>query len=123
MLTALLLATCAANLSGSQVSDAPLRSARLFAQATPPIPTPTVDRFALAAERQSLIAARPGLGFPIMMISIGAPLSALFIAGLASVASSYGGLGVDGAILLSVLIAAAVAMVVIGIVTLVNRIP
>jgi hypothetical protein len=118
MLTALLMATCAASLSGERVADAPY-SARLFAQAD--IPAPTVSRIALEAERSRILETRPGLGFPITMISIGSGVSVLFIAIAASVASSYWGISGEGVAILSVLIASGLGMVAIGIVSLIGR--
>lgn len=112
MLTALLMATCAASLSGNVAKDTPYH-ARLLAQAD--LPTATIDRNALAIERERLIESRPGLGFPITMLAIGGTTSVLFIAIMA--ASYY----LETLIIGGVLLAGAATLVVIGIIALINR--
>ncbi|MBS1152364.1 MAG: hypothetical protein H6Q89_4062 [Myxococcaceae bacterium] len=124
MLTALWLATSAASLSSGLAADAPYSSARLLAQAE--LPGPTVDRAALAAERTRLLDTRPGLGMPITMMSIGGGLSFIFIAATASLANNssyYYSTPTEIYAVLGVLIAGALGMVAIGIVSLVFRIP
>ena len=120
MLTALLMATCAASLSGNAVNDAPY-SQRLLAQAD--LPAATVDRTALEAERSRLIASKPGFAFPIVMISIGTPLSVLFSALLVdslSYCCGFGG-GPGLNIALGVLIAGSLGMVALGVLSLIWR--
>jgi hypothetical protein len=119
MLTALWLVTSAAGLAGG-VADAPY-SARLLGQ----LDVPDVDRTGLARERARLIETRPGFGFPITMMSIGAGVSFLFIAITASVANSYAysysSAPGEFYAVMGVLIAAALGMVAIGVVSLILR--
>ena len=119
MLTALWLVTSAASLTGG-VADAPY-SARLIAS----LDVPEVDRAGLSSERARLIETRPGFGLPITMMSIGGGLSFLFIAITASVANTaaWYGNSVSGEFygVMGVLIAAALGMVAIGVVSLIFR--
>ncbi len=116
MLTALLMATCTAGFS-SAVGDTPY-SARLLASAE--IPAATINRAELEAERSRLLAARPGLGFPITMIAVGGSTTMLFTLILLN-AVGYYGIGDVGLGVLGVLIAASIGVVVIGVISLVGR--
>ncbi len=114
MLTALLLATCAASLSSDASNDTPYR-ARLLAQAD--LPAVTVDRGELGVERSRLILARPGLGFPIAMMTLGGVGTFLFSGVLAS-----GPYDTGTSVVIGVLLTGGIATLVLGVVSLIRRV-